>query len=85
MLQGQELLADEVAACKELISLESDASKCKWPLLTLARLYRLQSSQQGSEQLDRQIADLFRQLMSSGSQRRQGTTRMSWMAEQASC
>lgn len=41
-MQGQELLASEVAACKELISLEPDTSKCKWPLLTLARLHRLQ-------------------------------------------
>ena len=60
-----------MASCKELIELEPDASKRKWPLLTLARLYRLQAAQQGQEEsqshiqnpLNAEAAALFQQLI----------------------
>ena len=65
-MQGQDLLAVEVATCRELVGLEPDTAKRKWPLLTLARLYRLQAGQQqgqAAERLQAQAADLFRQLV----------------------
>ena len=32
----------EEGACRELLEVEPDRSKCKWPLLTLARILDLQ-------------------------------------------
>ena len=52
-------------ACQELISLEPDPSKCKWPLLTLARLYRLLLDLPAADKagLEQDIKDLFEQLI----------------------
>ena len=63
--EAKGLLDDEVAACQELISIEPDASKCKWPLLTLARLYRLQLDLPGSDRqnLEGEVRSLFEQLI----------------------
>ena len=37
-----ETLQQEVERCETLLSSEPDRSKCKWPILTLARLLELQ-------------------------------------------
>ena len=51
-------------ACRELLALEPDVTKCKWPLLTLARLYRLQAAATGqAQQLQAESRALYEQLI----------------------
>jgi len=45
------MLAQEVMRCEALLESEPDRSKCKWPILTLARLLELRNmmaAQQGA-------------------------------------
>ena len=39
-----DVLKREEARCRELLEVEPDRSKCKWPLLTLAHILGLQRS-----------------------------------------
>lgn len=40
------MLNQEITRCEALLDNETDRSKCKWPILTLARLLELRGSQQ---------------------------------------
>lgn len=63
--EARQLLESEVDACQDLIGLEADLSKCKWPLLTLARLHRLQLDLPGADRprLEQEVVTLFEQLI----------------------
>ena len=39
-----ELLTKEIGRCEGLLEAEADRSKCKWPILTMARLLELRDS-----------------------------------------
>ena len=39
-----ELLETEIGRCEGLLEAEADRSKCKWPILTMARLLELRDS-----------------------------------------
>jgi hypothetical protein len=43
----EDVLAQEIERCETLLDSEPDRSKCKWPMLTLARLLELQASLSG--------------------------------------
>lgn len=40
----RELLEREIDRCEALLEAEADRSKCKWPILTMARLLELRES-----------------------------------------
>ncbi|KAK9807311.1 hypothetical protein WJX73_000196 [Symbiochloris irregularis] len=62
-----EIFEQEVDMCNQLLEVEPDRTKCKWPLLTLARLQEMQqqlglrAGSQGSTQ--QSAADIYRELM----------------------
>lgn len=57
-----ELLQKEVGKCDELLSVEPDRSKCKWALLTKARLRELQLELANNDPSDAGWRDEIRQL-----------------------
>ena len=46
MQELQAILQREIRRCESLLDAEDDRSKCKWPMLTMARLLELQESLQ---------------------------------------
>ncbi|CAL8463367.1 g2901 [Coccomyxa elongata] len=44
--ESEDMLNQEIMRCEALLESETDRSKCKWPILTLARLLELRGSQQ---------------------------------------
>ena len=41
--ESEDMLNQEIMRCEALLESESDRSKCKWPILTLARLLELRA------------------------------------------
>ena len=61
----RELLEKEIGRCEALLEAESERSKCKWPILTMARLLELRdflNAQQGKKQLTSPSPSMFEAL-----------------------
>lgn len=58
-----DLLAGEVDMCRQLLDIEPDRTRCKWPLLTLARLQELQQQMGEPHTSKEETAAVYRELI----------------------
>lgn len=63
MQELADLLAGEVDMCRQLLDIEPDRTRCKWPLLTLARLQELQQQMGEPHTSKEETAAVYRELI----------------------